>query len=107
MSGLVAQAVVNYFKRADVPGEPTIFIGYDNRSQSEYFAAEAAKVVAASGMKAVLSAQSCSSPSISYNAPQSDAKGGIMITASHNPPQFNGLKIKMGYGGSALPERRG
>ncbi len=100
---LVAQAVVNYLKRAEVPGEESIFIGYDNRSQSEYFAAEAAKVVAASGMKAVLSAQSCSSPSISYNAHKNNAKGGIMITASHNPPQFNGLKIKMGFGGSALP----
>ncbi len=100
---LVSQAVVNYFLRPDVAGEPTLFIGYDNRSQSEYFAAEAAKVVAASGMQAVLSAQSCSSPSISYNAHKAGAKGGIMITASHNPPQFNGLKIKVGYGGSALP----
>ena len=100
---LVAQAVVNYLKKPEVPGENAVFIGYDNRSQSEYFAAEAAKVVAASGMKAVLSAQSCSSPSISYNAHKDNAKGGIMITASHNPPQFNGLKIKMGFGGSALP----
>lgn len=100
---LVSQAVVNYFLRPTVPGEPVVFIGYDNRSQSEYFAAEAAKVVAASGLKAVLSAQSCSSPSISYNAHKANAKGGIMITASHNPPQFNGLKIKMGFGGSALP----
>ena len=100
---LVSQAVVNYFKRDDVPGEPTLFIGYDNRSQSEYFAAEAAKVVAASGLHAVLSAQACSSPAISYNARKYNAKGGIMITASHNPPQFNGLKIKAGYGGSALP----
>ena len=100
---LVSQAVVNYFLRPTVPGEPIVFIGYDNRSQSEYFAAEAAKVVAASGLKAVLSAQSCSSPSISYNAHKANAKGGIMITASHNPPQFNGLKIKMGFGGSALP----
>ena len=100
---LVSQAVVNYFLRPTVAGEPILFIGYDNRSQSEYFAAEAAKVVAASGLKAILSAQSCSSPSISYNAHKANAKGGIMITASHNPPQFNGLKIKMGFGGSALP----
>ena len=100
---LVSQAIVNYFLRPDVPGEPILFIGYDNRSQSEYFAAEAAKVVANSGLKAILSAQSCSSPSISYNAHKANAKGGIMITASHNPPQFNGLKIKAGYGGSALP----
>jgi phosphomannomutase len=100
---LVAQAVVNYFKRADVPGEPTVFVGYDNRSQSEYFALEAAKVAAQAGLKAVLSDGSCSSPAVSYNCHTHNAKGGIMITASHNPPQFNGLKIKMGYGGSSLP----
>jgi alpha-D-glucose phosphate-specific phosphoglucomutase len=100
---LVSQAIVNYFARTDVPGDPTVFIGYDNRSQSEYFAAEAARVVAGAGMKAVLSAQACSSPSISFNAHKHNAKGGIMITASHNPPQFNGVKIKMGYGGSARP----
>ncbi len=100
---LVAQAVVNYFRRGDVPGEPTVFVGYDNRSQSEYFALEAAKVAAASGMRAILSQGSCSSPSVSLNCHVNDAKGGIMITASHNPPQFNGLKIKMGYGGSSLP----
>ena len=101
---LVAQAVVNYFLRPDTPGEPILFVGYDNRSQSEYFALEAAKVAAASGLKTILSAQSCSSPAISYNAHKANARGGIMITASHNPPQFNGLKIKVGYGGSALPE---
>ena len=100
---LVAQAVVNYFGRGDVPGEPTVFVGYDNRSQSEYFAGEAAKVAAAAGMRAVLSQGSCSSPSVSLNCHQANAKGGIMITASHNPPQFNGLKIKMGFGGSAVP----
>ena len=100
---LVAQAVVNYFRRGDVPGEPMVFVGYDNRSQSEYFAGEAAKVAAAAGLRAVLSQGSCSSPSVSLNCHKANAKGGIMITASHNPPQFNGLKIKMGFGGSAVP----
>ena len=100
---LVAQAVMNYFKRDDVPGEPTVFVGYDNRSQSEYFAGEAAKVAAAAGLRAVLSQGSCSSPSVSLNCHKANAKGGLMITASHNPPQFNGLKIKMGFGGSAVP----
>ncbi|BDI33171.1 phosphoesterase [Capsulimonas corticalis] len=100
---LVAQAVVNFLKRADTPGAPTIYVGYDNRSQSEYFAAEAAKVAAASGLRTILSSAACSSPAVSYNSYAGDARGAIMITASHNPPQFNGLKIKMGYGGSALP----
>jgi len=100
---LVAQATANYFLRASVPGDPTVYVGYDNRSQSEYFALEAAKVVANAGLKAVLSSTSCSSPSVSRVAHDAKAKGGIMITASHNPPQFNGFKLKMGFGGSGLP----
>jgi alpha-D-glucose phosphate-specific phosphoglucomutase len=100
---LVAQAVVNYFRRDDVPGEPVFVVGYDNRSQSEYFATEAAKVAASNGVRTILSSGSCSSPALAYVCNKMGAKGGIMITASHNPPQFNGLKIKMGYGGSALP----
>lgn len=100
---LVSLAAANYFNRSDVPGSSTVFVGYDNRSQSEFFAVEAARMLAASGLKTFLSASSCSSPALSYVCHKSGAKGGIMITASHNPPQFNGLKIKMGYGGSALP----
>src|SRR5580693_745321 len=100
---LVAQAAANFFKQDSVPGSPTVFVGYDNRSQSEYFGDQAARVLAASGLRTILSSGSCSSPSLSYMAHKAGAKGGIMITASHNPPQFNGLKIKMGFGGSGRP----
>ncbi len=100
---LVARAAANYFLRPDVPGKPTVFVGYDNRSQSEFFAAEAARVLASAGFATVISSTSCSSPAVAYACHRAGAKGAVMITASHNPPQFNGLKIKMGYGGSALP----
>jgi len=100
---LVSQATVNYFKNPETPGNSIVIVGYDNRSQSEYFALEAAKIVAASGLRAILSKQSCSSPAVSYLVKEHGAKGGIMITASHNPPSFNGFKIKAYYGGPASP----
>lgn len=100
---LVAQSVVNYFKEPETPGDPIALVGYDHRAQSEYFAGEAAKIVAASGLKAVLTSAPCSSPALSYMVKYLHAKGGIMITASHNPPAFNGLKVKAYYGGSASP----
>ena len=79
-------------------------IGYDNRAQGEYFATEAAKVFAASGLKPLISEQPCSSPAVSYLVTKLNASGGVMITASHNPPSFNGFKVKAFYGGSASPE---
>jgi alpha-D-glucose phosphate-specific phosphoglucomutase len=100
---LVTQATVNYFKQKEVPGEPIVIIGFDNRSQSEYFALEAAKIVAANNLRAILSEQSCSSPAVAYLVKRHSAKGGIMITASHNPPSFNGFKVKAYYGGAASP----
>ncbi len=99
---LVAQATVNYFKKLD-EGDKIVVVGYDNRSQSEYFAQEAAKVAVSNGFRAILSQQSCSSPAVSYMVKHYNAKGGVMITASHNPPNFNGFKIKAFYGGPASP----
>jgi len=100
---LVSLATANYLKRPEIPGQMIAIVGYDNRSQSEYFAREAAAVLSASGFKTILSNSSCSSPAVSRACLAFEARGGIMITASHNPPAFNGLKIKMGYGGPALP----
>ncbi len=104
---LVTQSIVDMLREPTSPGEPAVVIGYDNRSQSDYFAGEVAKIVAANGLKAVLSDRPCSSPSVSYLTRYLRARGGIMVTASHNPPSFNGLKIKAYYGGSASPEMVG
>lgn len=100
---LVAQAIVNYFNEPDSAGDDIVVVGYDTRAQSEYFALEAARVAASAGLRVVLSAQSCSSPAVSYMTKFLHAKGGMMVTASHNPPSFNGLKVKASYGGSASP----
>jgi phosphomannomutase/NDP-sugar pyrophosphorylase family protein len=100
---LVSQAIVDYLIDPSTPGDPVVVIGYDRRSQSEYFAQEAAAIVASSGLKAVFSDRPCSSPAVSYMVKYLHARGGIMVTASHNPPSFNGLKVKAYYGGSASP----
>jgi alpha-D-glucose phosphate-specific phosphoglucomutase len=101
---LVAQATVNFLLSQPTWGDPIVYIGYDTRSQGEFFATEAAKIAAASGLKPVLTAQPCSSPAVSFLVKTRNARGGFMITASHNPPSFNGFKIKAHYGGSASPE---
>ncbi len=100
---LVTQAVCDWIKSGAVPGDGLV-IGYDRRAQSEVFAAAAARVAMGNGLDVYLSERECSSPAVSFGTRYFGAAAGLMITASHNPPQFNGLKIKAHYGGSATPE---
>ncbi len=100
---LVARAVAEYLHDAKPEGHG-VLVGYDNRYKSEVFARVAAEELARCGLPTVLSASSLSSPALSYAVHHRQAQGGVMITASHNPPQFNGFKFKANYGGSALPE---
>ena len=100
---LVARAVAEYLHAAKPEGHG-VLVGYDNRAKSEVFARVAAEELAQCGLPTVLSATSLSSPALSYAVYHRAAQGGVMITASHNPPQFNGFKFKANYGGSALPE---
>lgn len=79
-------------------------IGYDRRFLSQDFAQEAATVLAANGFKVLLSQDFCPTPAISWMTKETQAPGGVMITASHNPAPWNGVKFKEGYGGSASPE---
>jgi len=79
-------------------------IGYDARYASEQFAAAAAEVVAAAGIKVALTSSLCPTPVVSHSIIERRAGGGIVITASHNPWQWNGFKYKPDYGGSASPE---
>ncbi|GIV21524.1 MAG: phosphoesterase [Armatimonadota bacterium] len=100
---LVARAVAEYLHSAKPDGHG-VLVGYDNRLKSEVFARVAAEELARCGLPAVLSESSLSSPALSFAVHHRQAQGGVMITASHNPPQFNGFKFKANYGGSALPE---
>jgi phosphomannomutase len=81
-----------------------VVIGYDCRFGGKLFAETAARVMAAGGVKVLISPGFVSTPMISLAAKQLQAGCGIIITASHNPPAYNGFKLKGGYGGPALPE---
>ena len=78
-------------------------IGYDSRFGSKAFAAACAEVVAATGIPVLLANDITPTPALSYGVRQQAAAGGIMITSSHNPAQWNGVKYKAWYGGSGKP----
>jgi len=98
----VACAIARYVVRAEKPGAG-VLVGYDTRFGSERFARAAAEVVSMAGMPVWIAEKACPSPALSLLVRQRGAAGGIMITASHNPYKWNGMKFKASYGSSALP----
>ncbi len=98
----VAQASARILTRT-YPGHG-ILIGYDNRFLSEHFAQRAAEAVAALGIPVKLSTVAAPTPALSWAAHQQGAHGALVITASHNPPQYSGIKVKGGFGGSVPAE---
>ena len=98
----VAQATASVWKRQRIAGaERRVVIGYDRRFLSEDFARLSAEVLGANGFEVLLSDSAVPTPAVSYQVKATRSIGGIMITASHNPPKFNGFKIKGHFGGSA------
>jgi phosphomannomutase len=81
-----------------------LIVGYDRRFLSKEFAAAVAEVLRAAGYRVLLSNQPTPSQTISYTAWKRRLLGGVVVTASHNPAKYNGLKFKAWYGGSGLPE---
>lgn len=84
--------------------QPLMVVGYDTRFLSDRYAALVAEVLAANQIRVLLTQASAPTPVVSYAVTDHHADGGVMITASHNPPQYNGIKLKAAYGGSASPE---
>jgi len=99
---VVAQAIARYVVRCE-DARKGVIIGYDHRFASEEIAAATAEVVSASGTPVFLTDKPCPTPAVSLLVRQRGAAGGLMITASHNPYQWNGIKYKASYGSSALP----
>ena len=101
---LVAQAIAD-FVREENATDPSVVIGFDTRFLSDRYAAEVARVMAANDIRALLARADTPTPAISYAVVNRKATAGVMITASHNPPRYNGVKLKAAYGGSASPEQ--
>ena len=101
---LVAQAIADYVLE-EGENHPEVVIGFDTRFLSDRYAAEAARVLAGNGIVAHLTRADAPTPAISYAVLHKDASAGVMITASHNAPRYNGLKLKASFGGAALPEQ--
>ena len=79
-------------------------IGFDTRFMSERFARKIGKVLKANGIKVHLSDQFIPTPVLSFNVKHREFDAGLMVTASHNPYYYNGLKFKASYGGSAMAD---
>ncbi|MBK8935868.1 MAG: phosphoglucomutase/phosphomannomutase family protein [Chloroflexi bacterium] len=99
---LVAQAIAD-FVREQNNNDPSVIIGFDTRFLSDRYAAEVARVMAANQITSWLARADTPTPTISHSVVHKKATAGIMITASHNAPRYNGVKLKASYGGSATP----
>jgi phosphomannomutase len=106
----VAQAAADYWKsdvrspKSEVFGRDlNVVIGFDRRFFSDRFARTAAEILAGNDFQVVLTPEPTPTPSVSFAVKAQGAVGGVMITASHNPPIFNGFKLKSSYGGSSDP----
>src|SRR5208283_2510028 len=98
----VAAAIARYVVRSE-DARKGVLVGYDHRYASDRIAAAIAEVIASTGTPVWLADKPCPTPTISLLVRQRQAAGGLMITASHNPYQWNGIKYKASYGSSALP----
>lgn len=98
---LVAQAIAEHYRAA---GGRTMAVGYDTRFLSDKFAQDVAEVLAANGLRVLMSDGMVPTCAVSRYVKDGRLPAGIMITASHNPPLYNGLKVKAGYGGSAMTD---
>ena len=99
---LVAQAIADYIQEEN-ENNPSVVIGFDTRFLSDRYAAEVARVMAANRIDTWLARADTPTPAISYAVRQKSATAGVMITASHNAPRYNGIKLKSSFGGSASP----
>jgi phosphomannomutase len=98
----VASAIARYVIRSE-DARRGVIIGYDHRFASDTVATAVADVITASGTPVWLTDKPCPTPAVSLLVRQRHAAGGMVITASHNPYRWNGIKYKASYGSSALP----
>lgn len=98
----VAEATAKWLKKRNA--NPSVVVGHDCRFAGPLFAQTVARVMAAHNISVHLAEGFVSTPMVSLGTLQRGADLGIIITASHNPPEYNGYKLKGSYGGPLLPE---
>ncbi|NUN71125.1 MAG: phosphoglucomutase [Bacteroidetes bacterium] len=99
----VADAFVRYLRATSLEGRP-IAVGFDGRYRSDAYAALFAEVLSGCGFPVLLSDRIIPTPVLSYTVFRNGCGAGIMITASHNPASYNGVKFKASYGGPFVSE---
>ena len=100
---VVIQAIADYLT-ASGEQDKGVIIGCDTRFMGQRFAQEAARVLAGAGIKAFLCERDTPTPVIAFEILRRKSAGAINFTASHNPPEYNGVKFSPSWGGPALPE---
>ncbi len=100
---IVTQALADYLKRENPNGRNSVLVGYDRRFASDHFAQRVAEVLAGNKIHVDLYNHDVPTPLVSFEVKRRRLDGGVVITASHNPPEFNGFKFKAPYGGAATP----
>jgi phosphomannomutase len=99
---IIAQAIADYLNMKN--DNNRVAVSYDTRFLSEQFAETIAEILASNNISVALSSHSTPTPVLSFNVKNSGFTVGIMVTASHNPYTYNGIKLRESYGGPAQPE---
>ena len=97
------QGIADYLNKNSEKKDKTVIIAYDNRRNSKFFSDEVAKVFSANNFNVLIFNDIRPTPLLSFSIRHFNADGGIMITASHNPPVYNGYKVYNSFGGQIVP----
>jgi phosphoglucomutase len=101
---LVTRAICSYLRESGVEDGASLVVSYDTRFLGEKFAAQCVEEIVNNGLKAIFCDQPTPTPTISHTIRERAAAGGINFTASHNPPEYNGMKFSTADGAPALPD---
>jgi phosphoglucomutase len=101
---LVTRAICSYLRASGVEDGASLVVSYDTRFLGEKFAAQCVEEIVNNGLTAIFCDQPTPTPTISHTIRERGAAGGINFTASHNPPEYNGMKFSTADGAPALPE---
>jgi phosphoglucomutase len=101
---LVTEAICSYLTTNDIEAEKSLILGHDSRFMGEKFASVAAEIASRKGFRVLLCTGPTPTPTISHAIRSNRAAGGINFTASHNPPEYQGIKFSTFDGAPALPD---